>query len=383
MSEIKYLDLAGLTEFKEELDRVRQSDNLNITEALNDISSSIGNGTLTIKKNSVSQGTFTANQKTNTDINISVPTNITDLGQTAITEIQNLIRYGQLDVSSLTNEQKLALHESIASTYDYLSEANVEDKLEAYGKIIHYDSSTQKIQLKNGDTVLSEFSAADFISDGMVEDVRITSGTGDNVGKTVLLIDFNTDSGITDIEIPLEDIFDASNYYTKTEVDNLLPDTLTQSEVNTGTDTTGKLVSAKIIRDSIDNAIYGGGSSSGTVITTTNLSSEGISAGFAKTVQVGTNTPVGIDSNGNIPIPAYPTSLPASDVSAWAKASTKPTYTSSEIGLGNVTNDAQVKASEKGVANGVATLDANSKIPSSQLAFASNATCEAIIDELI
>ena len=89
MSEIKYLNLAGLAEFKEELDKVRQSDNLNITEALNDISSSIGNGTLTIKKNSVSQGTFTANQKTNTDINISVPTNITDLGQTAITEIQN------------------------------------------------------------------------------------------------------------------------------------------------------------------------------------------------------------------------------------------------------------------------------------------------------
>lgn len=38
-----------------------------------------------------------------------------------------------------------------------------------------------------------------------------------------------------------------------------------------------------------------------------------------------------------------------------------------DIGLGNVTNDAQVKASEKGVANGVATLDSNGLIPSSQL----------------
>jgi hypothetical protein len=38
----------------------------------------------------------------------------------------------------------------------------------------------------------------------MVEDVRITNGTGDNAGKTVLLIDFNTESGITDIEIPIE-----------------------------------------------------------------------------------------------------------------------------------------------------------------------------------
>lgn len=33
-----------------------------------------------------------------------------------------------------------------------------------------------------------------------------------------------------------------------------------------------------------------------------------------------------------------PTSLPASDVSAWAKASTKPMYTKAEVGLGNVGN---------------------------------------------
>lgn len=63
----------------------------------------------------------------------------------------------------------------------------------------------------------------------------------------------------------------------------------------------------------------------------------------------------------------FPTSLPASDVSAWAKAASKPSYTKSEVGLGNVTNDAQVKRSEMGVANGVATLDANGLVPSSQL----------------
>lgn len=38
-----------------------------------------------------------------------------------------------------------------------------------------------------------------------------------------------------------------------------------------------------------------------------------------------------------------------------------------DIGLGNVTNDAQVKRTEMGVANGVATLDANGLVPSSQL----------------
>lgn len=38
-----------------------------------------------------------------------------------------------------------------------------------------------------------------------------------------------------------------------------------------------------------------------------------------------------------------------------------------DVGLGNVTNDAQVKRSEMGVANGVATLDSEGKVPSSQL----------------
>ncbi len=36
----------------------------------------------------------------------------------------------------------------------------------------------------------------------------------------------------------------------------------------------------------------------------------------------------------------FPTSMPASDVSAWAKAATKPTYTKAEIGLSNVDNTA-------------------------------------------
>ena len=44
-----------------------------------------------------------------------------------------------------------------------------------------------------------------------------------------------------------------------------------------------------------------------------------------------------------VELPAYPTTLPASDVYDWAKAETKPTYTKTEVGLGNVTNDKQIK----------------------------------------
>lgn len=62
-----------------------------------------------------------------------------------------------------------------------------------------------------------------------------------------------------------------------------------------------------------------------------------------------TETEIDTKLNGKAPISHthtksqitdFPTSMPASDVSAWAKAPTKPTYTKAEVGLGNVDNTA-------------------------------------------
>lgn len=49
------------------------------------------------------------------------------------------------------------------------------------------------------------------------------------------------------------------------------------------------------------------------------------------------------------------------------KISTNPTISKSDVGLSNVTNDAQVKRSEMGKANGVAPLDEHFRIPSEYL----------------
>lgn len=49
------------------------------------------------------------------------------------------------------------------------------------------------------------------------------------------------------------------------------------------------------------------------------------------------------------------------------KISTNPTLGKGDIGLSNVTDDAQVKRSEMGAASGVATLGSDGKVPSSQL----------------
>ena len=56
----------------------------------------------------------------------------------------------------------------------------------------------------------------------------------------------------------------------------------------------------------------------------------------------------------------FPTSMPASDVSAWAKAATKPSYTKAEVGLSNVDNTADKDKSVKyATSAGLATTGLN------------------------
>lgn len=64
----------------------------------------------------------------------------------------------------------------------------------------------------------------------------------------------------------------------------------------------------------------------------------------------------------------FPTSLPASDVYSWAKASTKPSYTKAEVGLGNVDNTADANksvnyAASAGSANSATSASYASYLP--------------------
>ena len=78
----------------------------------------------------------------------------------------------------------------------------------------YYSSgSTHEIRFKNASgTTLSTVNADDFIKDGMVSDVYVTTAR-------TMVITFNTDAGHEDIELALSDIFDPDLYYTKDEID--------------------------------------------------------------------------------------------------------------------------------------------------------------------
>ena len=87
-----------------------------------------------------------------------------------------------------------------------------------------YDSETHRINFKNTSTgsVLSYIDASPFIVDGMVQNVEVKDVTIEGESVKCLVISFNTDAGKQDINIPISQVFDASNYYTKAQTDSAI-----------------------------------------------------------------------------------------------------------------------------------------------------------------
>ncbi len=150
-----------------------------IADGTNRLIPTVNNATLTIQKNGATVSTFTANASSPVTANITVPTTVAEL-----TDSSN---YAQ--TSSLSSLVATAQYNSTDKTIEF------------------YNASGTKLN--------TDIDATAFIKDGMVDDVEITGGN--------LVISFNTDAGKEDIEIPISDIFDANNYYTKTQVDSLIP----------------------------------------------------------------------------------------------------------------------------------------------------------------
>ena len=80
------------------------------------------------------------------------------------------------------------------------------------GSSLFYDSHTKQIELRNtSNAVISSIDATAFIKDGMLDSVTVSGGNLNFV--------FNTDAGKETISIPLSNFFDASQYYTREQID--------------------------------------------------------------------------------------------------------------------------------------------------------------------
>ena len=127
-------------------------------------------------------------------------------------------------VSDLTNDSEFITASSLPTKVSELtndlgfitsSDGSITNKALASEAVYSgtYDSNSKKILLKNkANTTLAEIDATAFIKDGMVSQVEVSNGN--------LIITFNTDAGKNPISVPISDIFDANNYYTKTEANS-------------------------------------------------------------------------------------------------------------------------------------------------------------------
>lgn len=134
-------------------------------------------------------------------------------GYQTSTDVQNAIS-GKADSSAVTEEISAAISGKADTS-----------ALTVYADAVAYDSNAKEMKFYHGGTSGTEvfsFDASPFLIDGMVDNVEIKDVTISGESVTCLVITFNTDAGKQEIDIPLTEIFDASNYYTKTEVDTAL-----------------------------------------------------------------------------------------------------------------------------------------------------------------
>jgi len=162
---------------------------------------------------------------------VSSHTENTEIHVTAADKEKLHTHSNKASLDSITGNVGTMAYEA-ASSYSSATEvntalrnkANTSDIANFFDNAKYEDSgSTKVINFYHGNTIKATIDASNFIKDGMVDDVRIENGN--------LVIDFNTDTGKQDISIPLTDIFDPSNYYNKTAIDNLVGSGFTSSSI--------------------------------------------------------------------------------------------------------------------------------------------------------
>ena len=133
-------------------------------------------------------------------------------------------------ITAVTNPINATLTAHTANTEIHVTLANKEAwnakldaaDVEGFFGAVNYDKESKRINFYNtstGGTVLGYVDATDFIKDGMVSNVEIKEVAEKGV---CLVITFNGDSGKQAIEIPISQIFNAENYYTKSQTDSAI-----------------------------------------------------------------------------------------------------------------------------------------------------------------
>ena len=152
------------------------------------------------------------------------------------------LEYGELAINYAESGETISIKNSSNNIVSFIPRNRIENMLSAQTgglmSSVTYSSQDHRIYFydKNGTQLSTYVDTTDFITDGMVDSVVIdVPESGVNSGDTCLIITFNTDSGKDDIEIPLSEIFNPDDYYTKNETDSkFLTTAFTETQLSTG-----------------------------------------------------------------------------------------------------------------------------------------------------
>lgn len=139
--------------------------------------------------------------------------------QNAITAVTNPIN-NTLTAHTANTE----IHVTIADKNAWNAKLDESDVAGLFGNVA-YDSTTQRINFyheSTGGTVLAYIDASDFVKDAFLDTVVVENRVIEGESVPCLVFTWNTDAGKSETVIPIGGTFDPSNYYTKTEIDNIV-----------------------------------------------------------------------------------------------------------------------------------------------------------------
>lgn len=139
--------------------------------------------------------------------------------QNAITAVTNPINDTLTGHTANTD-----IHVTITDKNAWNAKVDESDISGLFGNVL-YDSTTQRINFyheSTGGTVLAYIDASDFVKDAFLDSVVVEDRVVSGETVPCLVFTWNTDAGKSETVIPIGGTFDPSNYYTKTEIDNIV-----------------------------------------------------------------------------------------------------------------------------------------------------------------
>lgn len=139
--------------------------------------------------------------------------------QNAITAVTNPIN------DTLTaHTANTDIHVTITDKNAWNAKVDESDIAGLFGNVL-YDSTTQRINFyheSTGGTVLAYIDASDFVKDAFLDSVVVEDRVIEGQTVPCLVFTWNTDAGKSETVIPIGGTFDPTNYYTKSQIDNIV-----------------------------------------------------------------------------------------------------------------------------------------------------------------